>query len=251
MNRVELRGSDYRVRLAIFEGSLSALLELLRAGEITPEEVPLALIGQDYLEHLRRLQDPEPDREGEAVLSFALLIWTKLQGLLPGGTPVEEEVLDEETVQALMEQHQRRYAEVQQVSEWLAARAAGAQLSVPRPAAGSQPAGTPPDEALPQKPLNPQLLVEGLRRVLERLPREVEVPVQRIDWERIVNRVRERLAAGRQVLFEELIMGASRREVIASFLAILELVRLGEARIWQDELFGPIYVAPREVVVRS
>ena len=150
-----------------------------------------------------------------------------------------------------MEQHQRRYSEVQQVSEWLAARAAGAQLSLPRPATEPEPAADRSEEVLPQKPLNPQLLVEGLRRVLERLPRDVEVPVQRIDWEIIVSRVRERLAAGRQVLFEELIMGASRREVIASFLAVLELVRLGEARIWQDELFGPIYVAPREVVVRS
>lgn len=248
--RVELRGSDYRVRLALFEGSLGALLDLLRAGEIAPEEVPLALIGQEYLAHLRRLGDPEPDREGEAVLTFAMLIWAKLRGLLPGEPEVVDEELDEEEIGELLERHQSRYRQVQQASDWLAARAAGAKLSLPRPAAAGEKVEEPQEALLPQDPLDPHLLVDGLRRVLERLPREVEPPTQQIDWEGIVNRVRGRLAKGRQVLFEELIMGASRREVIASFLAILELVRLGEARVWQDELFGPIYVAPGGVVVR-
>ncbi|WP_304173117.1 ScpA family protein [Limnochorda pilosa] len=249
--RVELRGSDYQVRLALYEGSLRGLLDLMRRGEIAPEEVPLAQIGREYLAYLQGLAAPEPDREGEAVLTYALLMWTKLQSLLPGEPEPPDEELDEEEIRELLERHQSRYRQVQQASEWLAARAEAAKRSLPRPA--GSPAEVPPEpppEVLSQEPLDPQLLIEGLRRVLARLPREVEPPTRPIDWPAIVRRVRQRLATGRQVLFEELVAGASRREVIASFLALLELVRLGEARVWQEELFGPIYVTPCEVVVR-
>lgn len=239
-----LRGSDYRVRLALFEGSLSALLEMLRAGEIAPEEVPLALIGREYVAYLRRLGVPEPDREGEALLAFATLIWVKLRRLLPG-EPEPAEELEEEEVRQLLAEHQNLYRRYQRLSEWLRSQGAAAARALPRPltAGPDLPPGPPRPEALPQEPLDPQALVEGLRRVLDRLPRRVDPPLEVVDWDRILLRVRRRLAPGKQLRFEELIGGVSRREVVASFLAVLELVRLGEARIWQDELFGPIFVA--------
>ncbi|BAS27637.1 hypothetical protein LIP_1793 [Limnochorda pilosa] len=232
------------MRLALFEGSLGALLEMLRAGEISPEEVPLAFIGREYVTYLRAAAAPEPDREGEALLAFAMLIWVKLHRLLPG-EPEPAEELDEAMVRELLEEHQNLYRRFQQLSEWLALQGASAARAWPRPPVAAPPAaedGAAPESDL-EGPLDPQLLAEGLRRVLARLPRHVDPPLQEIDWEGILRRVRRHLAPGRRLRFEELIGGAGRREVIASFLAVLELVRLGEARVWQEELFGPIFVA--------
>ena len=88
-------------------------------------------------------------------------------------------------------------------------------------------------------------LLTALRRVLERLPKENvhEVTLDKITVREKMTLLLERLREGTGVLFESLFSEVkTRMEVVVTFLAMLELVKVRAIRIFQDELNGPIMI---------
>jgi segregation and condensation protein A len=88
-------------------------------------------------------------------------------------------------------------------------------------------------------------LISAFREVLERVRQRVDLVYERevISIEEMIDIVKKRLAPGAQALFMDLFDGAyDRATVIVTFLAILELTRLREIRVFQQGLFGPIHV---------
>jgi len=82
---------SYQVKLEVFEGPLDLLLFLIRKKKIDIHDIPMATITKEYLEYLNQKERINLDREAEFLLIAALLIYIKSQMLLPREKPIEDE----------------------------------------------------------------------------------------------------------------------------------------------------------------
>jgi len=154
----------------------------------------------------------------------------------------DAEALDEEgeLLRQELQQRVREYARVRELGLWLAQREAEQALLFGRP--GSE---LPAPEEIPLEDLSVHLLDQAYRRLLESqretAPREVDPsPLS------VLERMAEILSLLRHtwsLLFSSLAGGPNRRsELVVTLLALLELVRLGQARAQQREPFGEIVI---------
>src|SRR5215213_961553 len=99
---------QYRVKLPTFEGPLDLLLYLIRKEEVSIYDIPIARITEQYLEHLRAMQEMDIGMAGEFLLMAATLIQIKSQVLLPRDPDATDEFEDPraELVYQLLE-HQK------------------------------------------------------------------------------------------------------------------------------------------------
>jgi segregation and condensation protein A len=225
-----------RFQLDIFEGPLDLLLHLIKKNEVDVHDIPIAEITDQYLSYLELFEQLSLDLAGEYLVMAATLMQIKSRLLLPPAEGEEEEGEDPrlELVQQLEEYQRFRGAAAQLADRDILARDVFRRNAQ---AADGEAQGLPP-----LRELDLADLVDALREVLKRLPEE---QAQEIGAERIS--VRERMVA----ILEQLrgadaefvsVLGdpSSRSEVISSFLALLELVRLRMVRALQTERFGPI-----------
>ena len=236
-----------RFQLEIFEGPLDLLLHLIKKNEVDVHDIPIATITDQYLAYLDLFEQLNLDLAGEYLVMAATLMQIKSRLLLP---PAEGEEDDDDPRDEL----------VQQLAEYQRFRAAAGQLAdrdrldrdVFRRAAEDVPDAE--KELPPLRELDLADLIEALREVLKRLPEEKahEILAERPAIRPRILAVLERLRSG-DVMFTDLFpLEASRREVIVTFLALLELVKMRAVRAVQSERFGPILLTlavPRDAEV--
>ncbi len=228
-----------RFKLPVFEGPLDLLLHLIKRNELDPQEVTASVITEQYLEDLELLDSLNLDVAGEYLVMAATLLLIKSFSLLP-----HPELADAEEAEELKRDLIARLLEYQRYRE------AGAKLGE-RALLGRDVFATPgeplPEEAGEAAGHKVSLfdLVEALREVLKRLadkaPRELKL--RDIPVAECIPRILESLAGRERIEFAALFADlADRSLVIATFLALLELVRRGEVRAWQESRFGPIWL---------
>lgn len=227
-----------RFQLEIFEGPLDLLLHLIKKNEVDVHDIPIAKITDQYLGYLQLFEQLNLDLAGEYLVMAATLMQIKSRLLLPPAEGEEEEEEDP------------RLELVQQLEEYQRFRAAAAQLAdrdVLDRDVFRRAAAAPEDEKKelpPLRPLELADLIDALREILKRLPEENahEIVGERIAIADRVPRILERLREG-DVEFSSLFdVQSSRREVVATFLALLELVKMRAVRALQTERFGPIWL---------
>lgn len=229
------------VRVETFEGPLDLLLHLCRTNEIDLSRFPIRGITDQYLAHLEAIHFQDLETAGAFMVVAATLIYLKSKLLLP---PAEgdEEAIDEESeiLRRELEERVREYARVRELGLWLAEREAEQALLFGRP--GSE---LPAPDEIPLEDLSVHLIEQAYRRLLESqrgtAPRDVEPsPLS------VLERMAEILSLLRHtwsLLFSSLAGGPNRRsELVVTLLALLELVRLGQARAQQREPFGEIVI---------
>ena len=223
------------LRLERFEGPLDLLLHLIKKNEVSIYEIPIALITEQYLAYLSMMQELNLDVASEFLVTAATLIHIKSRQLLPRPETAEEiegEELDprDALVQRLLE-HQRFKAAAELLHERETLR--NAQWT--RPDARI--------EAIAGEEVEPELdvdlfgLLAAFRRVLERTKAQpmVPLPPEQISIEQRIEQLLERLERLDACGFEDLFDDASNRnEVIVTFLAILEMIRLKILRAFQQ-----------------
>jgi len=236
-----------RFQLDIFEGPLDLLLHLIKKNEVDVHDIPIALITDQYLAYLGLFEQLNLDLAGEYLVMAATLMQIKSRLLLP---PAEGEAEEEEDPRSEL---------VQQLEEYQRFRAAAAQLAdrdiLDRDVFRRSP--EEPESEMRELPRLRELeladLVDALREVLRRLPDDKahEIIGERIPIADRIPVILERLRNG-DVEFESLFESSSRRELIATFLALLELVKMRAVRALQSERFGPILLTlavPRDAEV--
>lgn len=228
-----------RVQLDIFEGPLDLLLHLIKKNEVSITDIPIATITEQYLATVELMQDLSLDIAGEFLVMAATLIHIKSRMLLPASEDLEE---DEEGADPRAELV-RRLLEYQRFKD------AAAQLEQREVLTRDVfvRSGAPSDEiALPGfREVSVFELLAALRRVLERLPKDNvhEVTLDKITVREKMTLVLDTLRAQGQVLFEALFTEVkTRMEIVVTFLAMLELVKVRAIRIVQEELSGPIVI---------
>jgi segregation and condensation protein A len=243
--------SGLTVRVEAFVGPLDLLLHLCRTNEMDLSRLSLRTITDQYLAHLESVRFQDLETAGSFMVMAATLIYLKSKLLLPVNPDDQEEVLDEEgeLLKRELEERLREYARVKAFGTWLGEREAEQGLIY-----GRTTAELPPPEDIPLEDLSVHLLQRAMQRLIEdqkrRVPRQVE-PNPLSVLERM-NEILELLRSTWSLLFSS-VAGAERlrAEWVVTLLALLELVRLGQARARQAELFGEIVIERNAVSVRE
>jgi segregation and condensation protein A len=228
------------VRLALFEGPLDLLLHLCRENKVDIKDIPIAAITEQYLAYLDVMRTLNLEVAGEFLVIAATLLHIKSRLLLPvEETPEGEEGEDprRELVRQLIE-----YQKFKEAGSALRILEEQRSRTFARESLG--PEGPPRTDY----PLDVSLfdLLAALRRVIEQMPKseQVEIEPDRLSVAQRIAEVLERMAAGRELAFADLFLGSREvGDVVVTFLAVLELVRLRLIRVWQVEAYGDIRVA--------
>ena len=229
-----------RVQLEIFEGPLDLLLHLIKKNEVSITDISIATITEQYLATLELMQTLNLDVAGEFLVMAATLIHIKSRMLLPAGddeAEEDEEGIDprEELIRRLLEYQRFKDAAAQLEQREVLRRdvfiRSGA-LTEEAPAAGF-------------REVSVFELLTALRHVLERLPKDDvhEVALEKITVREKMMLLLDTLRSNGKVMFESLFSEIkTRMEVIVTFLAMLELVKVRAVRIVQEQLTGPIVI---------
>jgi len=232
----------YQVRIENFEGPLDLLLHLIKRNEINIYDIPVAMIAQQYLEYLEAMEELNLNVAGDFLVMAATLLQIKSKMLLP----VEETADDDEDGPDPREELVRRLLEYKAFKE--AARQLDDQEKMWREIFWREQA--PPveevEEDLPLENVSLFDLVDALKEVLERNPssRLIEIAPDNLTVRERMNLILETLEGKDSVSFAALFgVSSQRMVVVVTFLALLELMRLRVARVFQAEAFGPILVS--------
>ena len=236
--------TDYKVKLEIFEGPLDLLLYLIKQDEIDIYEISLERITSQYLEYLQAFKELNIDIAGEFIVMAANLIYMKSRSLLP----VDQQAPDEDAAE-----DDPRWDLIRQLIEYKKFKEAAAELQVraleqeqifARSGASSGAALLAP---LPLGEVGIFQLINALRTVIKRV--EAREELREIFGEHFtvsekIDSILRRVAGGVVLKFSELFAEmASRVEVVVTFLALLELIRLKQVRVTQANPFDEIEIA--------
>ena len=228
----------YAVRLEMFEGPLDLLLHLIHKNELDITNIPIALITEQYLEYLKLMRVLNLDVAGEYLLMASTLLHIKSKILLPPSSEEEEPEGEDPRAELV-----RRLLEYQKYKE--AAAELEKRPMLDRDVFIRSPS-TEIDDAEEEGRVEVSLfeLIEAFRKILERVKAEEfhEVILDRITVEERIQEIlsllqRENRSISFHLLFPE---QASRRVIIITFLAILELVKMKLVRIFQVAPFETI-----------
>ncbi len=230
----------YEIKLEKFEGPLDLLLHLIQRDEIDIYDIPIARITQQYLEYIDLMRLLDLEIAGEFLVMAATLMRVKARMLLPTPPAGEEEEIDprDELVQRLLE-----YRQFKEAAETLKGREERRRLTYER--------GTVPGEEeagpLPLAPATLFHLLDALNRVLARLPARtvLELEAEAYDIEEKIERIHQRVLVAGRLSFATLLEECrSRLEMIVTFLALLELLKLNRLVAEQTSTFGEIELGP-------
>ena len=236
---------DIKITLQSFEGPLDLLVHLIKKNQVNVYDIPIALVTEQYLQYLDLMQELNLDVASEFLVMAATLIHIKSRMLLPRPEPT---LLDEDT-------EDPRDVLVRRLLEHEKFKAAAELLHDRETLRSAQ--WTRPDsriEALVGEDYEPELevdlfgLLSAFRLVLERARERPPVPLppEQVSIETRIEQLLERLSETEACGFEDLFSDAATRgDMIVTFLAMLEMIRLKLVRVFQSGQMGPIRIYKR------
>jgi segregation and condensation protein A len=237
---------NFRIALPNFEGPLDLLLHLIREHKLDIFNIPIALVTQKYVEHLELMREVNLDIAGEFLVMASTLAHIKSRLLLPRQEAASEEEQEEqgdpraELVRRLLE-----YQKYKDAAGFFARRPLLDRDVFPRRVTVDR--VPPAEDELGLAEVSIFRLIEALDRVLKNAAPELqhEIIFERVTISEAINEIADRLRAGGAINFFGLFEGQrTRRRIIVTFLALLEMCRLKLVRIVQDEA-GDIAVRGR------
>jgi segregation and condensation protein A len=239
--------AENKVQLEIFEGPLDLLLYLVKKEEVDIYEVNLTKIATQFIEYVELMKELDLDIAGEFLLMAATLMYIKSRELLPKNQQVEAPEEDDEEdprwelIRQLVEYKKFKDAAAQLQERELLQEQIYARVPVRPDFAVETPAGVRPEVSIFD-------LVNAVSTILKRFnQREQSRDLFEDKWsvsekiEMIAALVRERPRLRFADLFET---AAHRMEVVVTFLALLELIRMKQLRVEQPDPFAEIEISP-------
>jgi segregation and condensation protein A len=235
---IEGRGGEaFQLKLQVFEGPLDLLLFLIEREQLDITAVSLVQVTDQYLSYLRSGEEIDSYALAEFIAIGAKLIYLKSRALLPRPLPPEEveEDIGDDLVRRL-----REYRQFKEIAGWLRQMEDRQQRAYPRLAPAT---GIPVPTGLDGVTVD--LLLQIVQEVLNKQSEEVveEVEVRRTEFtvEAKIDVLVGLLEHKERLSFRAVISSChSRLEVIVTFLAVLELIKVLQLTARQDELFADI-----------
>jgi segregation and condensation protein A len=227
----------YRVQLDnIFEGPLDLLVHLIRKNELDIYDIPIAVITAQYLQYLQWMQALNIDFAGEFIVMASTLAQIKSRMLLPVHADEEEDEDPRlEITRPLLEYLQMRSAADQLVERNLL----GERTFIRNPGHDEIFAAAE-DEYIK---IGLFELIDAFQKILQKIPDEhrVTFTADEISVKDKISQIVDILEAKGSVTFSELFAdNPGKSEIIITFLAVLEMVKLTLVRIFQHVQSGII-----------
>jgi segregation and condensation protein A len=233
---------DYKVALDIFEGPLDLLLYLIRREEVDICDIPIVKITDQYLQYLDLMRMLDLDIASEFLVMAATLLHIKSRMLLPPEErQVEEQVAEEEDPRMALVKQLLEYKKFKETAGYLSEREIEQQAVFARYV----------DKTFLPEPTDSPLtevsifdLISAFSDVLKRVtgePREIVEEVYTVTDK--IAAIMELLESRQALRFSELFKDVLvRAEVVATFLALLELIRLKKIQTHQPRPFAEIEI---------
>ena len=229
------------IKLSAFEGPLDLLMHLIEKDKIDIYDIPIVSITEQYIAYLRRLSDFDMELASEFLVMAATLLQIKSRLLLPKNEADEEEESDprQQLVEMLVEyrrvkQQAARLAECKRLADRHFYRA---------PMFGSIEARVLPDYSIED-------LLRALAAVLSGSEGSMAAAYIEPQAFSVQEKMAELLARLQKctggLLLSDLCGSGHKGEKVASFLGVLELLKLNLIRISQSRAFAPIYIFPKD-----
>ncbi len=235
---------DYKVKLDVFEGPLDLLLYLIKRDEVDIYDISIERITKQYLDYMAAFQVLNIELAGEFIVMAANLLYIKSRMLLPVDQQMAEEEADEDDP---------RWELIRQLIEYKKFKEAAARL---RDKEALQ------ENLFPRIPVVPDLapsetllveevgifdLIHAFQKILKRLEKKPEdlreIFAENFTVSEKIDYLLRVTSSGISMRFEELFADvASRAEIVVTFLAMLELIRMKQLRIRQEAQFGEIWI---------
>ena len=236
----------YPIKLSNFEGPLDLLIHLIRKNQVNVYDIPVALITEQYLAYIEVMQELSLDAASEFLVMAATLIHIKSRLLLPRPPAEDVEGEDAEDPREALVRRLLEHERFKAAAELLHEREAIRSAQWPRSdAAIAELSG---EDAEPELEVDLFSLIAAFNGVLERAKHRpaVYLPPEQISIESRIEVLLTRLSETEACGFEDLFGDVSgRADMIVTFLALLEMIRLKLVRIFQSGPFGAIRVYKR------
>ena len=239
---------EYKVKLEVFEGPLDLLLYLIKKDELEIHDIPIEKITAQYVQYLELMQMLDLNLAGEFLVMAATLMMIKSRMLLPA----------EERPELEAEEEDPRWDLVRQLVEYKKFKDAALHLEAlelrredifGRDGADAV-LGKEPDVALHDVGLFD--LISAFSEALKKVKSEElrEIFAERFTVADKIELLGDRLRREKRFSVSRMFEGMrSRHEIACTFLALLELIRLNQARAVQAETYGEIMIEAAEGVV--
>ncbi len=230
----------YSVQLENFEGPLDVLLHLIRQQEIDIYDIPIARITDQYLRFLALMNDLNINIAAEFLVMAATLIFIKSRMLLPPDPNAAEEGAGEDPRQELVEQL-LEHEKFKNAAQMLYSRET-VELSV---WARGQNEFEEQEKELVSATLFD--LVKAFHLMVERFKEQIVMEVDResVTLEQKLAEIRRMLTVQKEILFSSFFeRKLSRLHLVVTLIALLELTRLREVRLFQAAVFADIRIVP-------
>jgi segregation and condensation protein A len=237
------RQLNYNVQTPVYEGPLDLLLSLIEHAELDITAVSLAMVTDQYLVYINGLEQINPDEISAFLVIAAKLLQIKSEALLP--RPPEHETGDEDLGHALVDQL-KLYKRFKEIGAWLQLRQQANLRSYLRIA--------PPPKVEPKLDLSNVTLEKlvaaagiALAKDAARQPLGLVIAPPRITIREKIDLIAKTMREVERSTFRTLLtQGASRLEVVVTFLAMLELIKRYRIQASQEGLFEDIEISRME-----
>jgi segregation and condensation protein A len=233
---------SYQIKLEIFEGPMDLLLHLIKKHELDIYSIPIALITQQYLEYIDLMKSLDMEIAGDFLVMASTLTHIKSRMMLP---PSENPENDEDGVDPRAELIRRllEYKSFKEAAVSLEHKEETWSQVYTRPAEAAPEVAVPEDEPL-LFDFHLFDLLAALRDVMARVPDAAfEITAEAVSITEKISQILARLESADTMLFTDLFEGSSSKaQVIATFLALLELIKTRVVKAFQVEQFGAIRI---------
>ena len=229
--------NSYKVQLPFFEGPMDLLLHLIKKNEIDIYDIPIAFITEQYLGYIEMLKVLNLDSIGDFLLMAATLMYIKSKMLLPPTPDEEGEEADprEELVKRLVE-----YKKFKEAAESLGKRE---QYYSELFDMEAKVEGIEKEEILLEVSIFD--LISAFRDITSRIVEKGfhEVTARKMTITDKISHIMEKLNAQSSLTLQDLFLEmTSKLEMVVTFLAVLELIRLKLIKVVQRSPFATIEI---------
>ncbi len=233
-----------KIKLDIFEGPLDLLLYLIKKEHLNISDISITQIVDQYLQFLEFMKLLDINIASEYLVTAAHLISIKSKMLLPKDPEAEPEEEDpqEELIRRLLE-----YEKYKEAADFLRNKEVERNKYFKRPASDLSTGETYIEASIFD-------LIGAFKTALKDVPKEIffEIVGDEFTVEQKIHDLLHLLLVRDKVSLDELFTSAKNKlEIVVTFLAILELIKLKELAAVQDDLFGPISITRRENICTS
>jgi segregation and condensation protein A len=228
----------YNVKLENFAGPLDLLLHLVRKNEMDIFTIPISQITDEYLKYIEMVKELNLEIAGEFIVYAATLIYLKSRSLLPAEQKTEEEILDEERQLEELREKLAEYERFKQLASQLHERRQHENQLFAREPFLKKEESSQIDATLFD-------LLDAFSVILKEAEKKhiLEIEEENITVNDKIILIKTILKKSKKVTFSSLFTDAkSKQEMVVTFMALLELIRLREIAIKQSSHFGEIWL---------